>query len=834
MAIQTTSGTTTANVLGEGIPLVGGDQQGANLIIRSTNSPVKGSVVFDENTPSFGPNSGAVQLNGGLGTLNNVSVGGQFINMPNGYSVNNIMVPAGLGGDYRGFLNLVPISAGSWSAGITTVTYPTQNTPPFIVGQIITVTGVSPAAYNGNWQVISCSQTQVTWNQQTTPGSFTTPGYITQPSGGNTQPSITATVPLNTQSLINSSFDTVQATAVMSTGVYNVQTVASTGVVTVTVPAGSTPPFVVGQYVNVANVTPTAYNGQYQVTACTVSSTTATITMGSNPGTGTVGFTAGVGTISSGYVVGTNIINPGTGYNQPPQIGFSDPVPSQFVNWFAQMATQNAVGVIPQTIATSSSSGTGPISTQVTALNVSATANGVNVTVTTASNLYVGQPVTISGATGSGGLTNGTWYISYATGSTINLATSLQNALWNNSYTFTSASLSGVSLTSQLPSYVTTGFLTVGYSALSGSINVIPFYPGQQITIQGTVNNGTAPSSINATWTVWYATTTSVVISSSINASLTTQGVITTSGQQVPTMYIKAPGTGGVTNYYQVTYPGYLSASAPTHTYGTVLNGTAGLLYVGQVAQGYASLGYSGIITQGAIHQVGCVTNIIITNVGSGYGNTGNPSVVLSRPDLPGGRQAMAMATVNSSGNIATVTVIDQGSGYLYPPTVTFISSQSAGTGAAATAVISNPGEKPIVSTLVPAVVSGTAANAFYLDFGLTGHNVAFLTTGANSTVYFDNLVNSGGTPYLHGFPQGRRIILYVKATAGITVTFPNLQAGNAGTSLSGTGGTITVTSGHTAKCEFIVLSQNNTLNQSGNQQAGGTIYDVYATFTLT
>jgi hypothetical protein len=209
----------------------------------------------------------------------------------------------------------------------------------------------------------------------------------------------------------------------------------------------------------------------------------------------------------------------------------------------------------------------------------------------------------------------------------------------------------------------------------------------------------------------------------------------------------------------------------------------------------------------------------------------------LSRPDVPGGRQALASCSI-SGGTIQYITIIDAGSGYLYPPTVQFITNgPAASTIAVATAVIGNPGEKPIVSTFVPPVATGTSANVYSLDFGLTGHNVVFLATGVNSTFYFDNVISSGGTPYTKGFPLGRRIILYVKNThnASITLTFSNLTANNAGTSTN----TVTLTANKTAKCEFIVLTQGNqivpgTSYTAVQSYAGGSANDVYATFTLT
>lgn len=832
MSTQTQSGVVSTNQVNPGFPIVGGDASGANLVIRSTNNTLKGSVLFDETTASYSSNSGAIQTLGGIGAQHNISTGGTFMNVPYGYSVNNILVAPTLGGDYRGYYNMVGTVSAAWSGGIVTMTFQSQNAPPFIVGQYITVTGCTPVAYNGNWQVVSCSQTTVSWYFGTSsPGGLSVFGYMFQTwAGGITTPQFMIAAPQLANG-VNALIVPVMNTVTLSV----VATVGGTGsIATIPFATQALPPFVVGQQIYVSNVTPTGYNGIYTVTACTTSSVSY-----ANGTTGAGGFVTGAGTVSSGYIVGTNVINPGTGYNNVPAVSVTDPIPNNAntIQWVA--GNLIAAGAIPQVLATTSASGTGNIilgsSTSLSAVS------GATVTVVSTSGFYTGQPVVISGlAAGTGGgLVNGTWYfISTGSGGSCNLATSYTNAVWNIPFQFTSASSLGATMTPTLPDYIRNGFVTVGFSTLSGSINIVPFYPGQTITIQGTTNSGGVPQGYNGTWQVYTATTTSVTISSSFQGSLSVNGSITSAANNTTPSFVKVPAGSGVFNFYQVSYPGTLGTSAPTHTYGTALptGGSAGLTYIGQDATAYASIGYSGIVTQGCVHQVGCVTQIVITTAGAGYGST--PQIQLSRPDLPGGRQALAVCSI-SGGAIQFVTIVDAGSGYLYPPTATFVSQGGAAptTVATGTAVIGNPGEKPIVSTLVPAVATGTGANRYSLDFGLTGHNVVFLATGVNSTFDFDNLVAGGGTPYAKGFPLGRRIILYVKNThnATITLTFTNLVNNNAGTSTNA----VSLTANRTAKCEFIVLSQGNlivpgTSYTAVQSYAGGSANDVYATFTLT
>jgi hypothetical protein len=833
MSTQIQSGIVNTNQVNPGFPIVGSDASGANLVIRSTNNTLKGSVLFDETTPSYSSNTGAIQTLGGIGAQHNISTGGTFMNMPYGYSVNNILVAPTLGGDYRGYYNMVGTVSAAWSNGVVTMTFQSQNAPPFIVGQFITVTGCTPVAYNGNWQVVSCNQTTVSWYFGTSsPGALSVFGYMFQSwAGGATTPQFNITAPQLANGV------PALVVPIMNNVTLNVvATVSGTGsVATIPFATQALPPFVVGQQIYVSNVTPTGYNGIYTVTACTTSSVSY-----SNSTTGAVGFVTGAGTVSSGYIVGTNVINPGTGYSNVPAVSVTDPVPNQAntIQWVAGNAI--ASGAIPQALGTTSANGTGTI-TLGSPTTLSAVASGATVTVVSTSGFYTGQPVVISGlpASGAGGLTNGTWYfISTGAGGNCNLATSVTNAVWNIPFQFTSSTGLSATMTPTLPDFIRGGFVTIGFSTLSSGINIVPFYPGQSITIQGTTNSGGVPQGYNGTWQVYTATTTSVTISSNFQGSLSVNGVITSAANNTTPLFVKVPAGSGIFNFYQVSYPGTLGTSAPTHTYGTQLptGGSAGLTYIGQDATAYASIGYSGIVTQGCVHQVGCVTQIIITTAGAGYGSA--PLIQLGRPDLPGGRQALAVCSI-SGGAIQFVTIVDAGSGYLYPPTATFVSQggTAPSTVATGTVVIGNPGEKPIVSTLVPAVATGTGANRYSLDFGLTGHNVVFLATGVNSTFDFDNLIAAGATPYTKGFPLGRRIILYVKNThnATITLTFTNLVNNNAGTSTN----SVSLTANRTAKCEFIVLSQGNlivpgTSYTAVQSYAGGSANDVYATFTLT
>jgi len=71
----------------------------------------------------------------------------------------------------------IPVTVSSGSGSVVTLTYATQGATPFIVGQTITVRGMTPTTYNGTWTVATASTTQVTFNSSAT-GALTTTGTI--------------------------------------------------------------------------------------------------------------------------------------------------------------------------------------------------------------------------------------------------------------------------------------------------------------------------------------------------------------------------------------------------------------------------------------------------------------------------------------------------------------------------------------------------------------------------------------------------------------------------------------------------------------------------------
>jgi hypothetical protein len=237
--------------------------------------------------------------------------------------------------------------------------------------------------------------------------------------------------------------------------------------------------------------------------------------------------------------------------------------------------------------------------------------------------------------------------------------------------------------------------------------------------------------------------------------------------------------SGGSVVGISITVPGFGYTKNPTVTF---------LATVGTGAAATSILGYTSALHGGCIHQVGYVQSIAVSSGGSGY--TYLPTVTITRPDVAGGIQATAIATV-SGGAVSSIVITNPGSGYFYPPAVTFNYGN-----ATAVAYLGNPGVKPIVTQ-----VGTPVGNAYTLDFSLTGHNVVYVTNNTTTTLNFDAT---------KGFPIGRRIEVFFRNTnaAAQTVTFTGFTANNASNSSASysVGGT------RTAKFEFNVLTGNNSL----------------------
>ena len=117
-------------------------------------------------------------------------------------------------------------------------------------------------------------------------------------------------------------------------------------------------------------------------------------------------------------------------------------------------------------------------------------------------------------------------------------------------------------------------------------------------------------------------------------------------------------------------------------------------------------------------------TSVTVTNAGANY--TYAPAVVFSPPP-PGGIPATGYCTLASSpGTVSSVTVVDQGAGYIQPPIISFLNdprevnnaSISAGYGAAAVATLTGAQE---MTGLLCTDPGGTAIDTSVPTLTITG-----------------------------------------------------------------------------------------------------------------
>lgn len=173
-------------------------------------------------------------------------------------------------------------------------------------------------------------------------------------------------------------------------------------------------------------------------------------------------------------------------------------------------------------------------------------------------------------------------------------------------------------------------------------------------------------------------------------------------------------------NYYNVTIAGFLGTLPPTHTTGTVTNGTASLAYVATRAIAYlTSTKTEAIVTP--VVTLGEITSYVIVNGGVGYSYinlavTGVGSGAILSTDLSSGDLNTLQANVELlavSGSLSHITISNQGT--VYSTASVVISGD--GVGATASATISNGN---IVNIVMLTYGSGyTYANASVVGNGI-------------------------------------------------------------------------------------------------------------------
>jgi hypothetical protein len=192
--------------------------------------------------------------------------------------------------------------------------------------------------------------------------------------------------------------------------------------------------------------------------------------------------------------------------------------------------------------------------------------------------------------------------------------------------------------------------------------------------------------------------------------------------------FIFVPGTS---RFYEVIISGELGTTAPTHTSGTVANGTATLLYLGRRATatanmtnvvktvllsaggvGYTSTpsvqvtgaGGSGAIISSTISQV--INEIVLNLAGAGY--TSSPLVTL----VGGDPIEFATARAVLTAELTSVNIVEGGNGYVpSTTTITVAAPPAGGTTATVEAVID-------FGAYIPGITSGTITSIVIVNPG--------------------------------------------------------------------------------------------------------------------
>jgi hypothetical protein len=103
-------------------------------------------------------------------------------------------------------LTVTAVAASTPSSGSVRLTFADQGTAPFIIGQKITVSGISVSGYNGTYTITGCTSTTVTYANSTTGAA--TGGTITPCMAVSNAAATTTIIGL---SLTNTTLSIIQA-----------------------------------------------------------------------------------------------------------------------------------------------------------------------------------------------------------------------------------------------------------------------------------------------------------------------------------------------------------------------------------------------------------------------------------------------------------------------------------------------------------------------------------------------------------------------------------------------------------------------------------------------
>ena len=234
--------------------------------------------------------------------------------------------------------------------------------------------------------------------------------------------------------------------------------------------------------------------------------------------------------------------------------------------------------------------------------------------------------------------------------------------------------------------------------------------PGNSYTSSPNVTVSSPPASVTATGTIAMSTTLSTEATGTVTESgnyYSTNPVVTVSAPDLAPAQATASAItdGNEITSITVDATGYMYKNAPTVTI-TPAPPTTGTQAVGVATLDPTLTGFdsadgfdaTALDTEGGI---GSISVLVVDGGNPGTGYTVAPTVTISAPDITGGTQATATATISGDtaplytgqGTVTSITVTESGSGYTSAPIVTISAPDSQinhGTGASATATILN------------------------------------------------------------------------------------------------------------------------------------------------
>jgi hypothetical protein len=484
-----------------------------------------------------------------------------------------------------------------------------------------------------------------------------------------------------------------------------------------------------------------------------------------------------VSTVSGGVVTGIAITSPGTGYASAPTISLATGIGLKTASLTAVGSGYTSV----PTVVFAGGGGTGAAAT-VTVANGSVN----SITITNAGSNYTSAPtLSFTGGGGTGAaasVTIGTAATATATIGSGGTATAIVSG----------GVLTGFSITNLGSGYV--GSPTVN---LTGGTPLIP--AGASASI------GT-PATATALLTGGQVTGISMSNAGSNYTSVPTINLVG-GGSIAPAAAVATLGTGatatasfsgGLVTGVTLTSPGtnYTGTPLVTLTGGAGTGATAVATFLaGTAATATASLGSEP--TAVATLFDGKIQSIAVTSDGSKY-YTSAPTVAIS-----GGNGAGAAATSTltpaSTGSLASVELNLAGSGYTSAPAVTF--TGGGGTGATGTASIDGSGKVTGIAILNPGTGYSSPPTVSIAGGSLTAINVT--NPGINYTsAPTVNFINGGGTG------AAATAVVSGGVVTGITIT-------SAGTNYS-TAPTITLTGGGA----FVTATATATVNTGATATA--------------